>query len=406
MSKKNSISHNTIPFMRPGLSFALFFIGLCCFVEAGFSQQAYKMNLLGHYNDSNLRKVDVTDIWNDCTGWYDSVKQREYAIAGTTDSIYFFDITDPAQMKLVDREWGSSSLCRNRDYEVYQHYVYCVADQGQGDGVLQIFDLKNLPDSVYKVYQSGSLGQFTHTIFIEAMSKRLYMCSNTTFDSGTVAMDILSLNNPEFPTFLAHLDVPHPQGVPLFSIVHEMYARTDTSYCSCDNAGLFIFDLRDLSNQKLIGSITSYPKKGYNHSSWLDESGRYIMFTDENAGLDAKIFDIADLNNPHFVSVFNSNPGAMPHNAYWKGKFAYVSAYHDGVRIWNVHDPEHPVQVAWYDTHPQEPEVYGGYKGCWGVWPYLPSGHIIASDLTSGIFVFGVDSLDDIADLKREYELN
>jgi hypothetical protein len=183
-----------------------------------------------------------------------------------------------------------------------------------------------------------------------------------------------------------------------------MFARNDTVYLSCGDAGLYIFDLKDLNNQKMIGSINSYPDQGYNHSSWLDKSGKYLMFTDENMGLDIKIFDINDLNNPLFISQFNSNASTTSHNAYWVGDFAYVSAYHDGVRVYNIKDPANPKQVAWFDTHPEVPETYGGYKGCWGVYPYLPSKHIIASDLTAGIFVFEIDS--DLVGTSKIYKEN
>jgi len=42
------------------------------------------------------------------------------------------------------------------------------------------------------------------------------------------------------------------------------------------------------------------------------------------------------------------------------------------------------VQVGNYDTSPKSGKVIGG---CWGVYPYLPSGHIIASDGSEGMFV-------------------
>ncbi len=355
-------------------------------------QQAYKIKLLSNYNDPNLPKVDITDIWNDLTGYYDPIKNREYIIAGGTDSVYFFDITIATEIKLIERRWGRSHYARNRDFETFKHYAYCVADQGSGLGGLQIFDLQYLPDSVHLVYQDNALGSYTHTIFIDSISERMYMCSNSK-NTGSSAMDIISLANPEQPVLLAELDVPQkPGGGNLFGNVHEMYARNDTAYLSCGDYGLFIFDLRNIAQQGLIGSITSYPDQGYNHSSMLDASGRYLMFTDENTGLDVKIFDIHNLGDPLYISQFNSNALATPHNAFWVGDLAYVSAYHDGVRIYNVRDPANPVQVAWYDTHPDTPEVYGGYKGCWGVYPYLPSKHLIASDLTRGIFVFEVDS--------------
>lgn len=368
--------------------------------------QAYKIQKLSQYNNPDLPKVDGTDIWNDITGWYDSTNGREYIICGTTDSIYFFDISIPTEMKLVQVKTGKSNFARNRDYETFSHYAYCVSDQGSGAGQLQIFDLSFLPDSVHEVYSSDVLGKFTHTIYIDEDSKRLYMCMNSKA-GGFSAMDILGLDNPEQPVLLAKLEVPiKPNGNPIFNKVHEMYVRNDTAYLSCEEAGLFIFDLRDLSTQKFLTSITSYPDQGYNHSPWLDDSGRYLMFTDENTGLDIKIYDLKNFFEPQFVSQFNSNQLAMPHNAYWVGNLAYVSSYHDGVRIYNVKDPTNPQMAAWYDTHFENPEVYGGYKGCWGLYPFLPSKLILASDLTNGIFVLKVDSdLVGNAESKIDFEV-
>jgi hypothetical protein len=171
-----------------------------------------------------------------------------------------------------------------------------------------------------------------------------------------------------------------------------MYPRNDTVYLSTGYSGLFIFDLTNLQQQRLLGLITNYPQQGYNHSGWLDATGKYLLFTDENIGLSAKIFDISNLVEPKFVSLFNSNPQAMPHNAYWYGDFAYVSAYHDGVQVWNLKNPANPLRVAWFDTHPVEPEQYTGFKGCWGVYPFLPSKRILASDLTNGIFLLSIDT--------------
>lgn len=370
---------------------AAFVLIISCFCLNLQAQQAYKMAELDRFNNPNLPKVDGTDIWNDITGWYNPIDGREYAIAGSTDSIYIFLITNNNKLQLVDVEYGACRFARNRDYETFGNYLYTVADQATGVGAMQIFDLSFLPDSVHKVYQSNEFASFTHTIFIDSASKRLYMCGN----SGSGApntLRILGLQNPANPTLLADLQVPSINGIPLFTYVHEMYARNDTVYLGTGNSGLFIFDLTNLQQQRLLGLITSYPQQGYNHSGWLDATGKYLLFTDENIGLSAKIFNISNLSEPKFVSMFNSNPLAMPHNAYWYGDFAYVSAYHDGVQVWNLKDPENPVRVAWFDTHPVEPEQYTGFKGCWGVYPFLPSKRMLASDLTSGIFLLSIDT--------------
>lgn len=369
------------------------------FINNNYAQVAYRMQLLSSWNNTNLNKIDSLHIWNDLIGYHDSATGNEYIIAGSTDSIYFFDITIPTQIKLLDVAYGACKGVINRDYEIYQHYVYCISDQNRG--ALQIFDLQYLPDSIHKVYEDSSLAINTHSFFIEQKSKRMYMCSNkypnwNNNGEKESAMDIISLEDPENPKFLAKLWVPkRANGEPAFRWVHEAHVRNDTAYLSCGNSGLFIYDLRDLENQQIISSIVNYPKNGYNHSSWLNTNGNYIMFTDEfPSGLDIKIFDISIIQAPRLESMFISNLGATPHNAYWFGSYAVVSHYNDGVVIFDVSDTKNPVKVAYYDTYPQngKGEYWVPYAGCWGVWPYLPSGNIIASDRTNGIFVLKVDS--------------
>lgn len=351
------------------------------------------ISLLGQWNNPNLPRLNGYQIWNDLTTYFDETKKREYIVAGSTDSIYFLDITNPSEIKLCDVEDGVARNVINRDYECYSHYAYCVSDNG-GKGSLQVFDLQYLPDSVHKVFDSDSMSYNTHSIFIEAKSKRLYLCVNRLKSGGIAAMDIVSLENPEKPLWIGRLQVPtFGDGAPAFRNVHEVYVRNDTAYCSVEYQGLWIFDLRDLKNQRLVTTIRSYPENGYNHSSSLDASGKYIMFTDEiPAGLSVKIFSIHNIYNPILVSQFRSNAGATAHNAHWIGSFAYVSYYHDGFYIFDINDPSTPRVAGYYHTSAWPPANYEGYKGCWGVDAKLPSGHVVASDMGEGFFVLGVDS--------------
>jgi choice-of-anchor B domain-containing protein len=350
----------------------------------------YNLNVLSHFNDRSIPTIDGDQIWSDVTGWFDSTKNKEYLISGSPDSLYFFDITDPTQMIKCDVEFGHSRNAINRDYEVYDHYVYCVSDRTSPLGSLQIFDLQYLPDSVHKVYDNDTFSIQTHTVFIEAKSKRLYLCGNQYKPAGSRSMAILSLADPENPTFLGELD--KTLGCPY---THEVFVQNDTAFCSCGNNGLFIYDLTNPQQTKLISSIIApYPGNGYNHSSWLDSTNRYLMFTDENQASPIKVYDINQIGAPDLVTYFNSHPNALPHNAYWKGRYAYVSAYEDGVYMYDMEHPEllstnkTPPIVGFYDTYPKNAVgVYSGFHGCWGVWPFLPSGVILASDISEGLFV-------------------
>ena len=352
------------------------------------AQQSLNMELLAQWNDTTLQTIDGDQLWSDIMGYHDSTKYKEYAILFGNDSFYFFDITNPKTTKLIVKVDGFSKKSINRDVEIYQHYAYCVSERSGSLGGLQILDLQYLPDSVHEVYRSDALTVQAHTVFIEAERKRMYIPQNST-KVGFSAMDIFSLNNPENPTKLASLQVPlNGLGEAQFSKVHEMYSRNDTVYLSCYENGLYMMDLTNLNAQKLLGVIANYPQRGTNHSSWLNAKGNMIMFTDENQGSPIKIFDISDIGNPKQIVYFNSHPNALPHNAYWKENMAVVSAYEDGVYIFDITNLNNPKVHAFYDTYPLNADgVYSGFHGCWGVWPYLPSGNIIASDISEGLFV-------------------
>ena len=352
------------------------------------AQNSLNMQLLGHYNDTSLAK-NGTQIWNDVMGWHDTITNKEYMIAGTTDSIYFFDITDPSQLKICGRFWGTNRKCINRDYYPYQHYLYAVSDQCETLGNLQIFDMQYLPDSVVKVYESDSLGALTHSIFIEAKSKRMYMHLNKVPNKITGQldrnpMDIISLEDPIHPVKIGTVKFPAPYQS---ARVHESYVRNDTAYCSSETAGLFIFDVRHADTPTLISAILPpYPQNAYNHSSWLDSSGRYLLFCDETPeGVGMKVYDLKDITSPRIIGQPFKAAGS-PHNSYWMGRYAYTSMYYGGVHVYDLNRVDSPILGAFYDTYPQE--YTGGYVGCWGVWPFLPSGLILASDMQNGLFIF------------------
>lgn len=62
-----------------------------------------------------------------------------------------------------------------------------------------------------------------------------------------------------------------------------------------------------------------------------------------------------------------------------------TSWYKDGVVITDVTRPDNMVNVGWYDTYTQGSG--DGFKGDWGVFPYLPSGILVVSDINNGLFV-------------------
>jgi choice-of-anchor B domain-containing protein len=332
----------------------------------------------------NMRRNSVwafsgASAYNDCWGYV--ANGREYAILGSNWGTHFIDITNPDQPISKGNFVGKSTNVIWRDFKTFGHYAYGVADGAQNS--LQIFDLQYLPDSVVKIYDKDSLSRSCHNIFIEG--NRLYMASNTRGFSF-YSMEILSLANPTEPSLIGTLN-----NGGLFNETHDVYVIRDTAFCSggsggTSGGGLFIYDYRNPTAPVLISSITSYPEKGYNHSSWVSADRRKLVFADETHGSALKLYNISDITNPTLMGIFRSNPGAIVHNPYILGDSVYLSYYHDGARVFSIADSANLAQVAYFDTYPGN-IGYPGFEGAWGIYPFLPSKTIIASDISTGLHV-------------------
>ena len=349
-----------------------------CFLSIlSFSQ--LNSTLLFHWDDSTIiGSASYDNAYNECWGF--KVNNTEIAVIGSTEGTHFFDVTDPqnsTQVAFVAGVYTGSGVV-HRDYHDYQGYLYIVCDEGWSTSTLQIVDISNLPNSVNIVYDSDSLFNTSHNIFIDTATSKLYACASNS------AMDIYSLDIPTLPNLIySYTDVGH---------VHDAYVRNDTAYLNCGNDGFRIVDFHylDLPGGMApteLASFTSYPDAGYNHSGWLSDDGTIYAMQDENHGYDVKIIDVSDFNNITVLSNFNSgqNAQSMAHNGIIKGNLLYLAYYHDGLRVFDISNPSNPIQVCNYDTY--SPASYNSYKGAWGVYPYLPSGNIIVSDMQSGLYV-------------------
>ncbi|MBT7481342.1 MAG: choice-of-anchor B family protein [Flavobacteriales bacterium] len=362
----------------------------CFFNILSFSQ--LNSTLLFHWDDSTIIGSAAWDnAYNECWGF--EVNNTEIAVIGSTEGTHFFNVTDPqnsTEVAFVAGAYTGSGVV-HRDYHDYQGYLYIVCDEGWSTSTLQIVDISNLPTSVNVVYDSDSLFNTSHNIFIDTATAKLYACASNS------AMDIYSLHIPTLPNLIySYTNVGH---------VHDAYVKNDTAFLNCGNDGFRIVDFHylDLAGGMApteLASFTSYPDAGYNHSGWLSDDGTIYVMQDENHGYDVKILDVSDFNNITVLSTFNSgeNAQSMAHNGIIKGDFLYLAYYHDGLRVFDISDPSNPIQVCNYDTY--SPLSYNTYKGAWGVYPNLPSGNIIVSDMQTGLYILDcsipVNSVENI----------
>ncbi len=348
--------------------------------------------LLYNWQDTSLvGSWAYNNIYNECWGFY--VNDKEIAVIGSTEGTHFFDVSNPAsssEIAFVAGAYTGAGVI-HRDYHDYQGYLYAVCDEGN-TSTLQIIDISNLPNYINTVYDSNNLFTKAHNIFIDTATGKMYACASNS------AMDVYDLQNPTSPQLIySYNNVGH---------VHDAFVRNDSAYLNCGNDGLRIFDfsnVNQLGDQPLLlGSLTSYPDAGYNHSGWLSDDGKTYIMQDENHGYDVKILDVSDVSNISVLSTFNSgvNSQSMAHNGIIKGNNVYIPYYHDGIRVFDISDPSNPIQTWEYDTY--APLSHASYKGAWGVYPYLPSGNIIVSDMQTGLYIF---NLDENPNINNQYVL-
>ena len=363
---------------------------LCTFLNVSKAQNYPKQNidLVGHIapNDDTI-EVPKGNRYSGCWAWYQSSKNKEYAISGTSNGTYFIDITVPGS-PTVSAFVPGKRKCTWREMKTYQNYCYIVSDDAQPNK-FTIVDMQYLPDSVHIVHYGNTYFERGHTIWID--QDKMYIGA-TTYSTGSSCMTVWSLATPTAPVLLrrAEQDIPPP----VFNYVHDMYVRNDTIYASTGWEGLHILKFDTDSTFAYLGNYRGYSQAGYNHSSYLTENGKYLLFCDEvPGGIPIHMVDVQNLGNIQPVNEFKPGSETISHNPYIIGnKWAFVSCYKDGLMLYDISNPPLVSQAGYFDTYPQGGINTGSYDnsiydGNWGAYVWLPSGNIVANDMRNGVFI-------------------
>ena len=350
----------------------------------------------------------LNDIW----GFVDLNNNKEYAIVGLQNGTAIVDVSDPVSPVTVDYVEGMNSTWR--DLKVYQQwdagnnrynaYAYVTTEANQG---LQIIDLGNLPNSITV---SATIDDFisAHNInianvdyssgkLIEGTTPFLYVAGS---DRSFGAYRVYDITNPIAPRIVT----PAPEGT---GYVHDLTTFTinddRTSQCAdghnpCEllidfnELTVDIWDMTDKSQPVMI-SETPYDNAAYTHSGWWSEDKKFIFIQDEfdekNLGLNTTLrtLDISDLRTPFVSSVWTGTTQAIDHNGFAVGNTYYMSNYRRGLTVLDITDPNQPEEIGFFDTYPTPSENSANFAGAWGVYPFLPSGNILISDISYGLFI-------------------
>ena len=341
----------------------------------GTSWAQTNIEYLGNLSYQQLRGSDLSNLWG-----YADEEGNEYALVGVngtsgmTGGLSIVDVTDPGSPEEIYFLPGPASIWR--EIKVWGDHAYVTTEAE--DGGLVIVDLSPLPQStdLPSTVWFDPEWDTSHSLFIDE-NGRLYIHGANEGNGGVIMYDLTA--DPMSPVRVGQFDQWY---------VHDSFARGDTLYAAHIVNGFFtILDVSDPAEPVLLGQQTT--PNNFTHNVWLDASGHHLYTTDERTNSYVAAYDVSDPSDIQFLDKLRSDggSGAIPHNTYWlPGEYLVQSYYTYGVAIYDCSDPGNLVEVGSYDTSPLQGD---GFNGAWGVYPFLPSGRLLISDIQEGLFILG-----------------
>lgn len=337
-----------------------FFLILTLFLPFfSISQSNYNLTLVGEFDWNGLSyDSEGSDIW----GWRNTSTGVEYALVGLNTGFSVVELSNPQNPTEVFFIPGANTTWR--DIKTWENYAY-VTNEG-GDGLL-IVDLNDLTGQTYVNFTNYF--NTAHNIYMDENGVA-YIFGTDVGNGGVIFLDVTT--NPMSPTYLGTWDDYY---------IHDGMARGDTLWAGCIYQGEFYaVDVSNKTNPQVLGHHPT-PNQ-FTHNIWVSDDGDFVFTTDEQADSYIGAYDITDMNNIQEVDRIQSNPesNSIPHNTHVDGNFLVTSWYRDGTIVHDATFPNNLVEVANYDSYAGSGN---GFDGCWGTFPYLPSGLIISSDINS-----------------------
>ncbi len=330
---------------------------------------------------------------NDIWGWVDPDTGNEYALMGMTNGTAFVDVSDPENpvylgilpTQTVNSPW--------RDIKVYADYAYIVADNANDHG-MQVFDLTRLRTAVPpETFMADAVyGDFAnaHNIAINENTGFAYVVGTSTCD-GLHIVDITTPNNPMSAGCHASIYIHDAQCVNYLGPDND-HAGSEICVSAAEDR-VTIADVSNKSSQVTISEV-AYPDFGYVHQAWLTVDHEFLLVSDELDELNSPgqatrtyVFDVTDLDVPVYVSAYEAATVSIDHNLYVLDNRVFQANYTTGLRVLEFSDLANNdlMEIAFFDTFPDSDAA--NFDGAWSVYPYFPSGTIIVSDASNGLFI-------------------
>ncbi len=328
------------------------------------SQENYNLTVVGQLSFPGKTCANIG-------GYVDSLG-NEYALVGTSTGLSIVDVTDPTAP--TERFAVASVSNFWREVKTWEGYAF-VTTEGANAG-LTIVDLRSLPDTIFTKVYKGDGAIFNQLLTIHALhidNSYCYLYGHNIPNEGVI---ILDLEDPWNPVYT---------GAWNENYIHDGFVANDTLWaCHIFEGHFSAIDVTDKTNP--VQLVQQETPGNFTHNSWLTDDHSTLLTTDENTGSFLTSYDIRNVNNITELDRYQTAPGSgtIGHNTHVLNDFAVTSWYTEGVVIVDADRPDNLIPVAKNDFTAFEGD---GFNGCWGVYPFLPSGNLVASDIENGLYV-------------------
>jgi choice-of-anchor B domain-containing protein len=330
--------------------------------DAGLLAQDYNLTLRSTMDFPGQTLANVWGYWQN---------GREYALVGGAEGLIIVDITNPDQPQQLIQIGGPDNLWK--EIKTYGHYAYVTSEGGQGLQIVDLSALPNITPAAASFYTGdgaieGQLNRI-HALHIDTTRGFLYAYGGELFGGGAKVFDLKP--DPANPVYVGKFDQ--------LGYIHDGYAENDTLYACHISAGIMsVVDMSDKANPQVLGTVETPGR--FTHNSWLLSDRKHILTTDEDFPSFVAAYDISDpsdIQELDRIATDKTGANSIGHNTHVLNDWAVTSWYIDGVTIVDAHRPQNLVQVGRYDTY----ELGGKFDGCWGVFPFFPSGNMVATNI-------------------------
>lgn len=297
-------------------------------------------------------------------------------VVGTT-GLHTIDVADPANPQLLGYVEGYLNDVRIV-HGMGKTVAYAASEAG--DDRVWIIDVTDplMPEFV------SVIDEYAHSLQVRTngATTELYLAN---YSETIPRYDVTNPLNP----------IPMGQAVlpgETLSGVHDLTVYGNRIYANNTDAGFVAVDTTaSFAAPTEIGRKLS----AYSHASWAGVvNGReLVLHGDEglSGGSDGAAFmrvldgDPASATFMQDLGRYQSRKEVGIHNIEVHGTRAYISYYHDGVRIVDLTDPASPVEVAHYNTWDYEKRYGSAFDGAVGV--RKAGDYVYVADLARGLLI-------------------